>query len=144
PQVNYQHRQQHGARQQPEQQRIDKQLRQKQSRQHRQSGGQRPERDEAQQARGGMHHWRGAATWLSSLSSNISLVWPSISASALSWMRWRNTGRATALTSSGMTKSRPSSSALARAAMLMAMLARGPAPRARPGNSRVVRTSRSA
>ena len=48
-------------------------------------------------------------------------------------MRWRSAGSAMRLTSSGVTKSRPSSSAAARAARTSEMPPRGPAPATTPG-----------
>ena len=42
--------------------------------------------------------------------STMSVLWPSISSSGASVMRWRRAGSATAFTSSGVTKSRPSMS----------------------------------
>ena len=59
-------------------------------------------------------------------------------------MRWRSAGSAIFFTSSGVTKSRPSSSAAARAARTSEMPPRGPAPATTPAQVRVARTRRSA
>ena len=57
--------------------------------------------------------------------------------------RCRSAGSAIRLMSSGVTKSRPSSSATTRAARTSEIAPREPAPIARPGHSRVARTMRT-
>ena len=69
---------------------------------------------------------------------------PSICSSGAKVMRWRNAGLAISRTSSGVTKSRPCSTACARAARTSAMLPRGPAPSEMPGHFRVAATMRTA
>ncbi len=59
------------------------------------------------------HHWRGAGTLCTSALSTSSGRWRSINASGASSRRWRRAGKATARTSSGVTKSRPSTAACA-------------------------------
>ena len=63
------------------------------------------ERAEGRQEGGasGECHQRGTGTWARIALMTESAVTPSISASGRSWMRWRRVGRASALTSSGMT-----------------------------------------
>ena len=64
------------------------------------------------------------------------------SSSGLSTRRWASAGTATALTSSGVTKSRPASAARQRASLSSARLPRGLAPTARLALSRVAERAR--
>src|SRR6056297_2675041 len=89
-------------------------------------------------------HCRGASCSLTRRWSTSSGLWPSIWNSAVRVMRWRRQATAKRLTSSGMTKSRPSNSALGWATLSRAILARGPAPMAMPGQSRVARAMATA
>src|SRR3977135_1729977 len=68
-----------------------------------------------------------------------SVVSPSISALGDMVRRWRNTGRASALTSSGITKSRPCSTAKARTAAASMFAARVEAPTSSAECARVPR-----
>src|SRR5262249_50056652 len=77
--------------------------------------------------RGGLGHQRNGAT---SRSMICVMVTPSARAAKLSAMRWRNTGAASATTSSMEGASRASSKARARQASISAWLARGPGPQA--------------
>src|SRR5439155_21331252 len=70
-----------------------------------------------------------------------SAVTPSSSSSGATLTRWRSTVGASAFTSSGITKSRPSSSAAARAALRSDTPARGLAPSVSEAASRVARTT---
>src|SRR6185437_12208013 len=118
--------------------------------------GERDDRDDERQSPGGIDappgplgaearppcqfcHQAGAVTRASTAASTSSAVRPSTLSSGARMTRCLSTAGARALTSSGVTKSRPSITAPARAARMSATLARGEAPRMKLGSSRVAR-----
>src|SRR5205814_3046137 len=82
---------------------------------------------------------RGTGTVASTPSSTPSAVTPSSSTSGRTRMRWRRHGRATALTSSGVTNSLPDNHAQALAACSNMVAPRGDTPSESDGESRVAR-----
>src|SRR5690606_25811573 len=84
-------------------------------------------------------HQRGTGTAASTVSSTVSALTPSSSASGRSWTRWRSVGCARALTSSGVTKLRPDSHAQAREVASSAVAPRGETPSESEGDMRVAR-----
>ena len=87
--------------------------------------------------------YRGACVASTSSATSASISRPSISAAGLSVRRWRSTGTANAFTSSGITYSRPSKAARARAAPASSTAARGDAPTVSSACSRVARIRRT-
>ena len=80
----------------------------------------------------------GARIFSNILSIKSSEVWPSASASKVRIILWRNTSCAIDLISSGITKPLPASNALAFAARINHIDARGDAPNSIiPSNSRL-------
>src|ERR1051326_4209866 len=84
-------------------------------------------------------HYLGTRTELMISARTRSLSRPSSSASGFIITRWRRTGSAEDLTSSGIMKSRPSRPAAALETIMRLMAARGLAPRASEGHPRLRR-----